>query len=106
MGAVMKYLRLGVDVNATDNENRTALIYAASDDANFDVCRVLLEFGADKFTTDDRLQTAWHIASQKGFTELAALLSLSDNNLEKRTRKGKERKGRNPRKERPGIKNN
>ena len=81
MGAVMKYLRSGIDVNATDIENRTALIYAASDNANIDVCRVLLDFGADKFATDNRLQTAWHIASQKGFTELAALLSLSDNNL-------------------------
>ena len=64
-----------VDVNAADDQERTALHYAAIEN-HVVVCKVLLKAGANKAAQNAKGETALHLASQRGFSELVALLQL------------------------------
>ena len=63
-----------VDVNALDKDRRTALHYATTEN-HVGVCKVLLKYGADRSIASlPHNETAWHIASQRGFAQLVAML--------------------------------
>ena len=63
----------GIDINATDSNNRTALHYAA---ANFgmEIIKILLSFGADVNIKDINNKTAGQIALDIPFPSIARLL--------------------------------
>lgn len=72
--AVRLLLENGADVNATDdNENFTALMYAAVEGLS-PVVDILLEYGADPSMTDEDNDTAADFARRRGFKDLAAKL--------------------------------
>lgn len=76
--AVRLLLEHGADVNATDdNENFTALMYAAVEGLS-PVVDILLEYGADPSMTDVDNDTAADFARQRGFKDLADKLEAPE----------------------------
>lgn len=71
--AVRLHIRRGVDLNAKDNRGRSPLMLAASR-GHVEVCRALLEAGADPLALDDDGNDALSIALGAGANDVAALL--------------------------------
>ena len=66
-------LELGGDVTATANDGRTALHYAVNA-GNFEACKLLLEAGIDTTLTGPNVPPAAELASQRGHSEIVALI--------------------------------
>lgn len=73
---VESYLRAGRDLDATDLKNRTLLLLAAAG-GSADVCRLLLESGADPSRRDAEGNDALTIAINNGNENAAAVLRAS-----------------------------
>ena len=65
----------GADVTARDETHSTALHLAASLAFTGNVVRLLLSLGANVGAKDDRGRTPYQIASSRGHSEIAELLS-------------------------------
>lgn len=72
--AVKLHIRRGYNVNATDDKGRSPLILATSK-GHTDVCRILLEAGADPWVFDNEGNDALSLALDSGKLELSMLLS-------------------------------
>ena len=72
--AIVLHIRKGGDVNAIDNKGRTPLMLAASR-GHIEICRMLLEAGADRFCLDDTGKDAISIAVATGREDVVALLT-------------------------------
>ncbi|CAE7566545.1 mask, partial [Symbiodinium pilosum] len=73
LNIVRLLLEAGANKNATDPENRTALMLAA-ETGHLEITRLLLEAGADKDLKTALCTTALMVAAQKGHVEIARLL--------------------------------
>jgi RNA polymerase primary sigma factor len=71
--SVELHVRRGVDVNATDERGRSPLILAASR-GHVEICRLLLEAGADPALKDGEGNDALSVASAKGQAAVVELL--------------------------------
>jgi RNA polymerase primary sigma factor len=71
--SVLHFLRRGEDANALDDKGRTLLMLAASR-GHAEICRLLLEAGADPLIHDHEGIDALTLALGKGYAEVAALL--------------------------------
>lgn len=63
----------GADLNGTDRQGQTPLIYAAKYGKS-EACRFLLELGADKTLTDEDGHNAFDYASSNGMRDVIVLL--------------------------------
>ena len=63
-----------VDVNSRDNNNDTALHYAAQQESHAEAVRVLIDAGADMDTKDDGGHSPLHFASRSGALEVVKML--------------------------------
>ena len=70
---VESYVRKGYDVNATDSKQRTLLLLAAAR-GHADICRLLIDVGADPALRDAKGDDALSVAVRNRRTETAALL--------------------------------
>ncbi len=86
---VSKAIADGIDVNATDEEERTALMYAAESNTNLDVINVLIEAGTNNVNIrDSNGRTALMYATKsnpnvdiiKALIEAGADVNIRDNN--------------------------
>ena len=73
IASVSLHIRRGDDINATDDLGRTPLMLAASR-GHIDVCKILLDSGADPLMRDIEGNDAVSIVTGNGCTEIAALL--------------------------------
>lgn len=71
--AVRLHIEKGADINATDDEGRSLLMFAASR-GNIETCRVLLAAGADAHLVDQSGNDALAFALRNGRTDTVALL--------------------------------
>jgi len=71
--SVQLHMRLGGDVNATDEKGRTPLILAASR-GHTEICRLLMEAGADPTRTDRDGSDAMQTALAQGHSSVAELI--------------------------------
>ena len=85
MGAVMKYLRLGVDVNATDNENGTPLHWAALN-GRTEIVDLLIAAGANA-DLESRLGTPADWVPVNRFPELEKKLRALQTDPTKKARR-------------------
>ena len=72
-GPVESYLRAGNDPNSRDARMRPLLLHAAAG-GNADICRLLVEYGADPLLQDPEGDDALSAAIGKGNTEAATVL--------------------------------
>lgn len=72
--AISMHIRLGADVNGSDEHGQFPLLLAAKS-GNADVCAMLLKAGADPSKTDALGQTAFDVAQSRGMQNVASLLS-------------------------------
>ena len=70
---VLFHLRRGIDVNATDDKGRTALILAA-EKGHAEICQTLLEAGADPSLRDDNGNDALYVAVKHGRKSVEVVL--------------------------------
>ena len=70
---VLMLLKMGADVNARDEDGKTAL-HNASQSGYTEIVRLLLDNGADVNAKDNYGRTALHNASESGYTEIVRLL--------------------------------
>lgn len=75
-GAVEFYLRKGQDVNATDSRGRTPLLIAAAN-GHADICRLLMEAGADPSLSDSEGFDALSVAIRNRQKEAESVLRAS-----------------------------
>ncbi len=75
--AVVFHLKRGANVNATDDQGRTPLVLAA-ERGHADICRILLEAGADPYLRDGDGNDALAVAVRHGRTEVEAVLRLQE----------------------------
>jgi RNA polymerase primary sigma factor len=73
LGVLQMHIRNGENINAADAEGRTPLILAASR-GHVEVCKILLEAGADASIKDKKGNDALQIAMVRGNQTLANLL--------------------------------
>ena len=71
--AVRRHIERNSNINAKDSRGRTPLLLAASK-GHLDICRLLLDAGADPCVVDDAGNTADSVALSCGHPEIAALL--------------------------------
>lgn len=72
--AVAQQISRGIDVNACDEKGRTALIIAASR-GHEEICRFLLESGANPGLRDIEGKSALSVAEQNGYPSIVSLLN-------------------------------
>lgn len=72
--AVSLHIAKGVDINATDEGGMSPLMYAA-DAGHPQICRVLLEAGADPLRCNDEGKDAHFFALKSGSSEVVSVLS-------------------------------
>jgi len=75
--AVQLHIERGDDLNARDGNNMTPLMLSAAKNRS-EICRLLLEAGADRDLLDISGRTAYEIALASGANESAAVLKLTD----------------------------
>lgn len=73
LGTVRQLIDLKTDLNVTDHEGRTAIMYA-TEDGFAEVVEELIRRGADAGATDSRGRTALHYAAGEGHFEVAKVL--------------------------------
>lgn len=71
--AVQLYVANGVDLNATDDGGMSPLMYAA-DAGQVQICRILLEAGADPLQCNDEGRDAHFFALKNGSSEVVGVL--------------------------------
>ena len=71
--SVELYIRKGYDINATDSKGRTLLLLAAAR-GHADICRLLIDRGADPAVCDPGGHDALSVAAKNGRTEAEAVL--------------------------------
>lgn len=72
--AVQRHIERKSDIDARDSRGRTPLFLAASK-GHFEICRLLLDAGADPCAVDDAGNTAVSFALSSGHPQIAALLT-------------------------------
>ena len=73
LGKVKAFLERGIDINAKDTNNRTALHYAA-EEGHKKIVELLLAHGADLNASTSYGRTAAELAMSRGHTEIVKLL--------------------------------
>lgn len=70
---VKMYIEQNVDINATDNVNQTALLYASLE-GHSEIVRLLIEHSALTNVVNENGMTALHCAAQFGYSQIVELL--------------------------------
>lgn len=76
---IMRLIKAGAGIDATDKKGRTALMYAAHD-GNIEICKFLLEKNANVTAGDNRGKTVLMYAANGGHTETCGFLLEHDAN--------------------------
>jgi len=63
---VSALIKLGADLNSTDNDGRTA-VWVAADEGYLDIIKLLVDAGADFNKADNEKETPLHFAALRGF---------------------------------------
>lgn len=85
--AVRAAVREGANLEARDEQGRTALLLAAKND-RADVARVLIELGANPDALDEQHDTPWLVTGETGSVEMAEILLEAEPDLTIRNRFG------------------
>jgi ankyrin repeat protein len=84
-------LEADADINARNQQRRTPLILAASDDQKL-ITRILLEYNAEINAYDELGLTALHLACMQGFHAMCTILIKGGADIEARSLEGGEKK--------------
>ncbi|MCB1175061.1 MAG: ankyrin repeat domain-containing protein [Leptospiraceae bacterium] len=80
LDAIRSFVSSGADLNATDDNGKTALLYAAIE-GNTEAATILLQAGADPNVADKSRFTALHYAARNDFPKVVSLLLLHKANI-------------------------